>query len=74
MPAGAVGKLLGRIGGSPATLSIKIVDYPGEWLLDLPLLSQSYAEWSRATLRLYREGVARRGRERVSRVPRAAPA
>ncbi len=56
-PAGAVSRLLGRIGGSPATLSIKIVDYPGEWLLDLPLLSQSYAEWSRTTLRLYRKGV-----------------
>jgi predicted YcjX-like family ATPase len=57
LPAGAVGKLLGRIGATPATLSIKIVDYPGEWLLDLPLMSQSFAEWSRATLRLYRKGV-----------------
>jgi predicted YcjX-like family ATPase len=57
VPAGAVSRLLGRIGGSPATLSIKIVDYPGEWLLDLPLLSQSFAEWSRATLRLYRKGI-----------------
>ena len=27
-------------------LHIDIVDYPGEWLLDLPLLHQSYAEWS----------------------------
>ena len=57
VPAGAVGKLMGRIGGSPATLAIKIVDYPGEWLLDLPLLGQSFAEWSRASLRLYRKGV-----------------
>jgi predicted YcjX-like family ATPase len=55
-PAGPVGKLIGRISGSPATLSIKIVDYPGEWLLDLPLLGQSYAEWSRSTLRRYRRG------------------
>ena len=30
----------------PKTLHIDIVDYPGEWLLDLPLLKQSYAEWS----------------------------
>jgi predicted YcjX-like family ATPase len=30
----------------PATLNLEIVDYPGEWLLDLPLLSLSYAEWS----------------------------
>jgi predicted YcjX-like family ATPase len=57
LPAGTVGRLLGRIGGSPATLSIKIVDYPGEWLLDLPLLSQGFAEWSRGVLRLYRKGV-----------------
>jgi len=31
-------------------LHIDIVDYPGEWLIDLPLLSQSYAEWSAASL------------------------
>ena len=31
-------------------LNLDIVDYPGEWLLDLPLLSQSYAEWSAAAL------------------------
>ncbi|MHB8883723.1 MAG: YcjX family GTP-binding protein [Methylovirgula sp.] len=31
----------------PAELSIDIVDYPGEWLLDLPLLEKSYAQWSR---------------------------
>jgi uncharacterized protein len=28
------------------TLNLDIVDYPGEWLLDLPLLSLSFAEWS----------------------------
>lgn len=32
------------------TLHIDIIDYPGEWLLDLPLLKQSYAEWSSAAL------------------------
>ncbi len=32
------------------TLHIDIVDYPGEWLLDLPLLKLSYAEWSARTL------------------------
>jgi predicted YcjX-like family ATPase len=31
-------------------LHLDIVDYPGEWLLDLPLLSKSYAEWSAETL------------------------
>ncbi|MEZ8143078.1 nucleoside triphosphate hydrolase [Enterovibrio norvegicus FF-33] len=30
-----------------ATLYVDIVDYPGEWLLDLPLLSMSFDEWSR---------------------------
>jgi uncharacterized protein len=57
MPAGAVGKLLGRLSGGAATLKIRIVDYPGEWLLDLPLLEQSFADWSRATLRLCRRGI-----------------
>src|SRR6201987_3642013 len=32
--------------GAQRTLTIDIVDYPGEWLLDLPLLDQSYAQWS----------------------------
>ena len=31
-------------------LHLDIVDYPGEWLLDLPLLNKSYAEWSAETL------------------------
>lgn len=35
---------------SPHTVHLDIVDYPGEWLLDLALLDQSYAEWSRDTL------------------------
>ncbi len=28
-------------------LHLDIVDYPGEWLLDLPLIHKSYADWSR---------------------------
>ena len=36
--------------GVARQLSIDIIDYPGEWLLDLPLLSLSYGEWSQATL------------------------
>ncbi len=31
---------------SRGRLSLDIVDYPGEWLLDLPLLGKSYAEFS----------------------------
>lgn len=32
-------------------LHVDIIDYPGEWLLDLPLLDQTYAEWSAETLK-----------------------
>lgn len=42
----------------PTTLNLDIIDYPGEWLLDLPLLTQSYAEWSSAAIaRARRDGV-----------------
>jgi predicted YcjX-like family ATPase len=40
----------GFMRGTEKTLTLDIVDYPGEWLLDLPLLAQSYAEWSRRSL------------------------
>lgn len=36
------------------TLNLDIVDYPGEWLLDLPLLTKTYAEWSSEALALAR--------------------
>ena len=36
---------------SSGRLSIDIVDYPGEWLLDLPLLGKTYAEFSREAVR-----------------------
>lgn len=42
-------KALKRLNG-PSRLYLDIVDYPGEWLLDLPLLTQSYAQWSAAAL------------------------
>ncbi|MBJ6370924.1 YcjX family protein [Sedimentitalea arenosa] len=34
----------------PRTIHLDIVDYPGEWLLDLALLDKSYARWSAETL------------------------
>jgi len=43
--------------GGTAELTVEILDYPGEWLLDLPMLQQSYGDWSRATLALARRGV-----------------
>jgi predicted YcjX-like family ATPase len=33
-------------------LNIELVDYPGEWLLDLPLLAKDFATWSTETLAL----------------------
>lgn len=42
--------LLSGLSG-PRTIHIDIVDYPGEWLLDLGLLDQSFAEWSRAAIK-----------------------
>jgi uncharacterized protein len=56
-PAGLFGQMLAKIGGDTATLSLRIVDYPGEWLLDLPLLGMSYVEWSRAMMKLWRQGL-----------------
>lgn len=41
--------LIGGLAG-PRILHVDIVDYPGEWLLDLALLDKSYADWSLATL------------------------
>ncbi|GAW97655.1 MULTISPECIES: YcjX family protein [Colwellia] len=32
-----------------ATLTLDITDYPGEWLLDLPMLKQTYQQWSQQT-------------------------
>ncbi|ENY70542.1 hypothetical protein G114_17751 [Aeromonas diversa CDC 2478-85] len=38
--------LLRRQFAESSTLYLDIVDYPGEWLLDLPLLEQSFEQWS----------------------------
>ncbi|GLH82128.1 hypothetical protein SSBR45G_70370 [Bradyrhizobium sp. SSBR45G] len=43
-----------RGNGAERTLTLDIVDYPGEWLLDLPLLNKSYEEWARESLALSR--------------------
>ena len=40
-PSGLLAGLQG-----PRTVHLDIVDYPGEWLLDLGLLDKSYAAWS----------------------------
>ncbi|WP_369914945.1 YcjX family protein [Maritimibacter sp. 55A14] len=40
-PSGLIAGLSG-----PRTVHLDIVDYPGEWLLDLGLLERSYSDWS----------------------------
>jgi predicted YcjX-like family ATPase len=42
--------------GRARTLTLDIVDYPGEWLLDLPLLTKTYEDWSAEMLALSRTG------------------
>jgi len=37
-------------------LTLDIVDYPGEWLLDLPLLEKTYEQWAAESLALSRQG------------------
>ncbi|KQI67796.1 hypothetical protein AN189_13465 [Loktanella sp. 3ANDIMAR09] len=44
-PSGLLAGLQG-----PRTVHLDIVDYPGEWLLDLALLDLDFATWSRAAL------------------------
>jgi uncharacterized protein len=46
----------------PGRFSIDIIDYPGEWLLDLPLLGQSYKEFSDKSFQLSRGN----GREAIA--------
>lgn len=41
--------LLAGLSG-PRTVHLDIVDYPGEWLLDLGLLEKSYRQWSEEVL------------------------
>lgn len=41
--------ILGMVSG-PRTVHLDILDYPGEWLLDLGLMEKSYAQWSEAAI------------------------
>ncbi|HYE01237.1 MAG TPA: YcjX family protein [Alphaproteobacteria bacterium] len=42
--------LVNRLRPAVGTLQLGITDYPGEWLLDLPMRSQGYEDWSRRTV------------------------
>lgn len=48
----------------PSSLTLDIVDYPGEWLLDLTLIDQDFVQWSAEVLD---------GTRRPDRAPLAAP-
>lgn len=48
-PSGVLGGMRGL-----RTIHLDIVDYPGEWLLDLPLLHQSFSQWSDQAIGLAR--------------------
>ena len=61
----AKGALRRRL-GEHRSLNLEIIDYPGEWLLDLPLLEQSYAVWSAQTLAAAERAAARRARQRLA--------
>ncbi len=39
-------KRVKRLLSDTSTLYLDIIDYPGEWLLDLPLLEMSFEQWS----------------------------
>ncbi len=58
----------GGWGAKASKLAIDLVDYPGEWLLDLPLLDKTYADWSRETM----EASERAGRKPLAADWRAA--
>ena len=48
-PSGLISGLAG-----PRTVHLDIVDYPGEWLLDLPLMNQTFEDWSEAAIAIAR--------------------
>lgn len=54
-PLGFLKRNIGR-----SRLHVDIVDYPGEWLLDLPLMTQSYAQWAANALALSEQGERKR--------------
>ena len=68
-PAGLLAGLQG-----PRTIHLDIVDYPGEWLLDLGLLDQTYDQWAGDLLALIdKRDFAQRFMERARAADPTAP-
>jgi predicted YcjX-like family ATPase len=59
-------------------LTLDIMDYPGEWLLDLPLLSKNYRQWSEESLALSRlpnrQKIAKSWHKAMDSIAQNAPA
>ena len=66
------------LGNGVEQLTLDLVDYPGEWLMDLPLLSTSFSAWSAHSLALMaappRATLAAAWRDSVARLDPDAPA
>lgn len=58
-PEGVLGRARGLALGS-RVIRLELLDYPGEWLVDLPLLEQGFAAWSAETLALLETPVRQR--------------
>lgn len=71
-PQSFVGRLV-----SARKLNIDVVDYPGEWLLDLPLLDTSYQQWSADAISLAqtepRDALASQWLETINKIDPHAP-
>ncbi len=69
---------LSRALGEYSTLYVDLIDYPGEWLLDLPMLSLSFEQWCRQQQALFlaepRAQAAAAWRARQQEVDWLAPA
>jgi predicted YcjX-like family ATPase len=72
-PAGVLWRTL-----STGRLHVDIVDYPGEWLLDLPLLDLDFGQWSARAIgearARHRLGAARAWLEFLATIDAGAPA
>ncbi|MBS97293.1 MAG: hypothetical protein CMI01_01265 [Oceanospirillaceae bacterium] len=69
---------LRRVLGETGTLYLDVIDYPGEWLLDLPMLQLDFRQWCKHQSRLFarepRSSLSAPWRARLKEVDWAAPA